>query len=239
MLFFPIVAVAAWPTEMLAKRSFTAAPWQAPGPNDDRAPCPGLNTLANHGYLNRNGRNITDDSIRTAFNQVYGLEDGVSNTLIGTIKDLKNQYGNLDLNTLRKHNVIEHDASLVHDDDFTSGGLNYLTNQALVKDFINFSSDKQSLTTKEVGQFRRKRQDTCKATNPQFDFGLKQQAAAFLEASTLITVFGKDGKVPIAALDSFLGQEKLPSNFQPRTSLIGLGESLKVAAQVKWFAGFF
>lgn len=25
--------------------------WVAPGPNDSRGPCPGLNTLANHGYL--------------------------------------------------------------------------------------------------------------------------------------------------------------------------------------------
>ena len=26
-----------------------AHPWIAPGPNDQRGPCPGLNTLANHG----------------------------------------------------------------------------------------------------------------------------------------------------------------------------------------------
>ena len=25
--------------------------WQAPGPNDLRGPCPGLNALANHGYF--------------------------------------------------------------------------------------------------------------------------------------------------------------------------------------------
>lgn len=29
--------------------------FQAPGPNDSRGPCPGLNLLANHGYLPRNG----------------------------------------------------------------------------------------------------------------------------------------------------------------------------------------
>ncbi|KAF5354419.1 hypothetical protein D9758_010764 [Tetrapyrgos nigripes] len=32
--------------------------WKAPGPNDLRGPCPGLNTLANHGFLPRDGRNI-------------------------------------------------------------------------------------------------------------------------------------------------------------------------------------
>lgn len=29
--------------------------WQAPGPNDLRGPCPGLNAFANHGFLPRNG----------------------------------------------------------------------------------------------------------------------------------------------------------------------------------------
>ncbi|EEB97921.1 hypothetical protein MPER_02663, partial [Moniliophthora perniciosa FA553] len=32
---------------------------QAPGPDDARGPCPGLNTLANHGFLPRDGKNIT------------------------------------------------------------------------------------------------------------------------------------------------------------------------------------
>lgn len=29
--------------------------YQEPGPNDSRGPCPGLNLLANHGYLPRDG----------------------------------------------------------------------------------------------------------------------------------------------------------------------------------------
>ncbi|KAF7360782.1 HEME-HALOPEROXIDASE domain-containing protein [Mycena venus] len=33
--------------------------WIAPKATDLRSPCPGLNTLANHGYLPRNGRNIS------------------------------------------------------------------------------------------------------------------------------------------------------------------------------------
>ncbi|XXH01722.1 hypothetical protein Hte_008083 [Hypoxylon texense] len=35
--------------------------WTAPGPDDFRGPCPMLNTLANHGFLPHDGRNITKD----------------------------------------------------------------------------------------------------------------------------------------------------------------------------------
>jgi hypothetical protein len=30
-----------------------AHPYKAPGPGDTRGPCPAMNTLANHGYINR------------------------------------------------------------------------------------------------------------------------------------------------------------------------------------------
>lgn len=30
--------------------------WEAPGPNDVRSPCPFLNTVANHGLVNRSGK---------------------------------------------------------------------------------------------------------------------------------------------------------------------------------------
>ncbi|KAF7362906.1 Cloroperoxidase [Mycena venus] len=46
---------------------------------DLRAPCPGLNTLANHGYLPRDGRNITVPMIVQSFEgkSLHGLRDCV------------------------------------------------------------------------------------------------------------------------------------------------------------------
>ena len=40
--------------------------YEAPGPNDSRSPCPALNTLANHGYLPRDGKNIRPDVLQLA-----------------------------------------------------------------------------------------------------------------------------------------------------------------------------
>ncbi|KAJ3740778.1 Chloroperoxidase [Lentinula detonsa] len=43
---------------------WSAHQWQAPSPTDSRGPCPGLNTLANHGFLPRNGSNIIRETVR-------------------------------------------------------------------------------------------------------------------------------------------------------------------------------
>jgi hypothetical protein len=37
--------------------------WKAPGEHDQRGPCPGLNALANHGYLPHNGIGTLDQFI--------------------------------------------------------------------------------------------------------------------------------------------------------------------------------
>ncbi|KAL5121771.1 hypothetical protein ACEQ8H_000458 [Pleosporales sp. CAS-2024a] len=62
------------------KRDFTTTPVEntgahayiAPGPNDLRGPCPGLNTMANHGYINRSGWSSAVE-LATASNQVFGM----------------------------------------------------------------------------------------------------------------------------------------------------------------------
>ncbi|KIW68108.1 hypothetical protein PV04_04075 [Phialophora macrospora] len=40
------------------------------GPNDLRGPCPLINSLANHGYINRDGRNIPASQLNAAMNEV-------------------------------------------------------------------------------------------------------------------------------------------------------------------------
>ena len=39
-----------------------------------RAPCPGLNTLANHGFINRNGRGISVQQMQTGFLNAFGFD---------------------------------------------------------------------------------------------------------------------------------------------------------------------
>jgi hypothetical protein len=48
--------------------------WRAPSADDDRAPCPMLNTLANHGFLPHNGRNITRDIFLKGLSDALNLD---------------------------------------------------------------------------------------------------------------------------------------------------------------------
>jgi Peroxidase, family 2 len=110
MLFtiLQLLYVTAYPQQTIPSTpgSFQLREWLRPSESADRSPCPGLNTLANHGYLNHNGRNISDNDIRGAFKEVYGIAEGASNRLISSIGSAKSATGTLDLNNLRKHNLI-------------------------------------------------------------------------------------------------------------------------------------
>ena len=51
----------------------TAYPWQEPGPGDERSPCAFLNTLTNHGLLNRNGTFIDLFEIATKMEEFFSF----------------------------------------------------------------------------------------------------------------------------------------------------------------------
>ena len=56
--------------------------WVAPGPNDIRGPCPGLNALANHGYFPHSGV-VPLTVAATATNQVYGMTRPLESLILG------------------------------------------------------------------------------------------------------------------------------------------------------------
>lgn len=88
--------------------------WQRPPPGAARGPCPALNTLANHGYLPRNGKNITLAAVIDAsFSAWLLLPDmtGLITTrgIVNSDHDLDHQF-NLSI-TGHKSWMMEHDCS--------------------------------------------------------------------------------------------------------------------------------
>ncbi|TFK48241.1 Cloroperoxidase [Heliocybe sulcata] len=68
-----LVSQARHPHASSTSNAFTGAhAFIPPSASDSRAPCPALNTLANHGYLPRDGKNITPGQLVSALKSAYG-----------------------------------------------------------------------------------------------------------------------------------------------------------------------
>jgi len=72
------------------------------------SPCPGLNALANHGFINRNGKDLTIPNLITGL--AAGMNVGADfTTAIGAAGLLSSPYpllGSFDLNDLDQHSML-------------------------------------------------------------------------------------------------------------------------------------
>lgn len=70
--------------------------------NPGRSPCPMVNSLANHGYLPRDGLNISLPDLIVAFTDALNL-DPAATTLVGQKALLSGNNVTFDLDNLDKH----------------------------------------------------------------------------------------------------------------------------------------
>lgn len=100
----------------------TEFPYQAPTSTDSRSPCPGLNALANHGLLPRDGKNIDLATLIVGAYKGFSLAEGAT-TLVGGVGLKASTTGNsstFNLADLDVHDpqIIEHDGSMSRNDSY-------------------------------------------------------------------------------------------------------------------------
>ncbi|KAK0110378.1 hypothetical protein ONS96_001993 [Cadophora gregata f. sp. sojae] len=109
----------------------TEGDWIPGGPNDFRGPCPMMNTLANHGFIPRNGDNLTRDNVVRGLTTALNFDPVVANIMweqaIFINPEPNATFFTLD--QLNVHNVLEHDASIGRSDAFF--GNNHVFNQTV------------------------------------------------------------------------------------------------------------
>ncbi|KAJ7249779.1 Chloroperoxidase [Mycena haematopus] len=88
--------------------------YQPPAKGDIRSVCPAINTMANHGYIRRDGKNISPLAIFRGLKACYGLSSPLAMFLTVGGWFLIKQVGRITLFELGLHNGVEHDASVVH-----------------------------------------------------------------------------------------------------------------------------
>ncbi|KUJ14009.1 Cloroperoxidase, partial [Mollisia scopiformis] len=176
------------------------------GPIGNRGPCPGLNSLANSGYIPRDGKNITQAHLANALETALHMTPTLSAVLVNSVKPLLRKDGTFDLVDVRIHNVLEHDGSftrhdIVQGDNFSLQPTYF---EALLKDANN-----GPLTLKSLAKtFRRRHKESREVGSPRLPLHLwfvsVAEAVAFFHGSQL----GKE--LPLDHVRTFYLEERFP-----------------------------
>lgn len=145
-----------------------------------------MNSLANHGFLNRNGQNISFDDLTQGFvdamNFEAGIFDGVS---AGVVSTGDNVTFNLDQSV--KHNVVEHDASLSRDDTASGDALSF---NATIWDHTLQHFPDNFITIEQAAIARATRITSAMTTNAAFNLTSDGVNGSFGENSLYLMLFG-------------------------------------------------
>ncbi|KAJ7155208.1 Cloroperoxidase [Mycena filopes] len=189
--------------------------WIAPSATDERSPCPGLNTLANHGYLPRNGRNITIPQIMDA--AVAGFNVNWDAIMIAakfgllTGDDLTSGT-QMTLSALDSHNIVEHDASISRNDFGDGSGDNVHFNETTFSVFANSNPGKDTYDPTSAGLVQQARLADSIANNPRLVNTRKEFFLRSRESGLYLSIFGDPatGIAPKEFVNIFFREERLP-----------------------------
>lgn len=201
-----------------------------------RSPCPALNSLANHGFLPRDGKNVSQEMIRSAIMLVFAIDPLLATVTGQLLERLPPQFTLADLST---HDFLERDASLVHDDAFFQKDP-ILVNLTLAAQLLERATgdgpaDERLLTTQILARYRRDRTRESAESNPAFHLLAAQRFQIMFEAASLLVVMGDRASATISARHarSFLVHERIPSNFQRSEQPITTARALRVILELQ------
>ncbi|CEJ94365.1 hypothetical protein VHEMI09902 [[Torrubiella] hemipterigena] len=210
MLWF--TAIALFVARVVAQPTDNHA-FQAPGPGDVRSPCPGLNALANHGFLPRNGKGVTLQNFITGLKE--GINVGIDFAL--PVGQMALQSAPLplalsvDLDRLAEHNyLLEHDASLSRQDFYLGDDLHF--NQSIFDQVLAYYKGTDTTNIQAASDARWARVKDSLTTNPKVVYGVRQLVLSYGETALYMAVMGDPltGKAPISFVKSLIEKERLP-----------------------------
>ncbi|KAL0064328.1 hypothetical protein AAF712_008774 [Marasmius tenuissimus] len=189
---------------------FSSYPYMAPGPSDLRSPCPGLNAMANHGFLPRDGRNISIPMILNAADKAFNFERDIL-VVAGKLGLLTSpdSEDTMSLEDLKLHGVIEQDASFSREDVAIGDSLHF--NETIFSTLANSNPGSDVYNTTSAGQVARIRLDDSLARNPNVtNTVLQAQGRAGTSALYLVTMGGVTGVAPKEFVQILFREERLP-----------------------------
>ncbi|KAH8664757.1 Chloroperoxidase [Ilyonectria robusta] len=182
--------------------------WQAATENDRRSPCPMVNSLANHGYLPRDGLNISLPDLIVAFTDALNL-DPAATTLVGQKALLSGNNVTFDLDNLDKHGILEHDGSLSRNDVYF--GDNHSFNETIWESVASHFNQ-STISIQTAATARKERIQAAAAVNPAFAMSASDVQFSFIETALYLSIFGSvaDGNAVTEWVRIMFQEERLP-----------------------------
>ena len=196
--------------------------WSPAGQDDSRSPCPGLNSLANHGILPHSGKDLTVKMLTDAMQQVFNIGFDLRTILaVGGVfaspTALTN--GTMNLDDLDKHDFIEHDGSLSRA-PFHVAGDDHTFRQDIFDQVLSFfSNDTNATTSIDEASKAHLHRVQVDSKSPDFSYGSKQTFLALGETALYLMALGDPttGTGPLDYVRILFEQERIPYNEGWRT----------------------
>ncbi|KAJ7583571.1 Cloroperoxidase [Mycena floridula] len=208
IISFVVLAIA---TSGLADSADTTThKWIAPKSTDLRSPCPGLNTLANHGYLPRDGRGLTIAAVIKAGIDGFNVQPDVLTLAAKAGLLTTAALDTFTLDDIKLHDTIEHDASVSRGDFALGDNLHF--NETIFQALANSNPGVDYYNATSAGQVQKQRLAESQATNPQLINTEKEIAIRTRESSLYLSVMGNPitGVAPKKFVNIFFREERMP-----------------------------
>jgi hypothetical protein len=225
----------------LQARQFVPQEWIAPTAGDSRGPCPGLNTLANHGYLPRDGKSIDLNTLAEGMLTGFNIERADAVLLFTQAIRTSPKYPvtrSFDLSDLGREQILEHDISLSRSDAFFADPNPF--NETVWAESVAFF-DTEFITIQQVADARMARLATSQATNPEHSLSRLADGFSWGEMASFFEIMadGTTGTVEKKFIEYWLKNERMPTEigWQRRTTTMRGSERIAFTRRLMEAAG--
>ncbi|KAF9518461.1 hypothetical protein BS47DRAFT_1379902 [Hydnum rufescens UP504] len=213
--------------------------YRDPGPDDLRSPCPFVNAMANHGYIHRDGKQITWWAITKAIVEVYHFSYPLAGLLAasGVWTSLTQAWNPFyfDLEQIRTHKpyLVEHDASLTR---ANYPGDNWHPDPSIINELIAQASSPEGVSYQDFARHR-----IAQEAKLSYKLSLPRHILATGEIGLIIPSLGRGDPLPDALhrkisipwIKSFFHDARLPSDWTRPKDELTLKQVNDIATEVR------